>query len=1788
MGLLDKTKEELVSEIMELRLRLAQYWPQEPHGSPSRQSRPTKETTEFEISHFDRTSGQSTVNPLKQGTVTQTIDLSKLFTTDLSDTGSFDIGSGIWGTTFGKVLQALPVAAFLIDKSSRIVVLNEACHRITSDYRKLEGTPFADLFATRATMQEAQDLLNRIFVDRKPREWEAIIEADHRGIWVRLVFRPIRIVKERFLFVLIEDLTSEKEKVDRSAVRLGEMERMVRERTRELTEINERLLREVSQREETERTLRETGQKYRELAELLPQHVFEVDEKGFFTFSNHTGSQALGYAAEELEGREHMLKVLAPPDHPRAVEDFKKLRTGEKISGIEYTLARKDGSTFEVMTHITPLMSNDWFIGARGVAVDISELKRVQRQHSRLSEELEKRVQERSAELLAASEKLRDEISQKQALQDALEKEKEKLSRILEAMEDGVDMVDEDYNIQFINRALLEDLGSVEGRKCYQYFHDRSEPCPECHMPRVAGGKSTRFEWHCAKNGKTYELRDSAVHNADGSIWKVEIFRDVTMRKKTEAALKESERRYRELVENASDVVFEVDAKGSVTFVNLAAEKLTGLSRNEFVGKHYLDFVPQEFKKQVERFYGIQLVKRQPDSYYEYPMIGKDGGELWLGQRVHLVTRDEEVVGFQAICRDITERHCAEERLRESEARFRELSELLPQLVFEVDDNLKFTFINRAGIQESGYTEEDVYGGLTLVEFVIPEDRGRLSAGIMTIREGAPTIVEEYSLLRKDGSTIPAIMYASQIVRDGSARGIRGVAVDITDRKRAEAALTESEEKFRNLVERANDGIVILQAGIVKYANPAAARALGYEYLEELDQPFIKYFHPMARARMLEIYKKRMAGEEVPTFYDTSLIRKDGDEIVVEVNAGIIDFSGQPADLVIMRDVTERRRIEAQLEESELKFRSVVENAQEGITVIQGRGLKYVNQCTLRIMGYTEDEMISRPFLDFIHPDDRKAVADRYRRRLAGESFQDSFLLRIVDSQGLVKWIEADSVTMDWGGEISVLTFWRDVTERKKAEEALRQSEGRFRALFENMINGVAVYRPVNEGQDFVFIDLNKAAENIERVNRDDIIGKPVSEAFPGVNEFGLFEVFQRVWRTGQTEHYPVAQYKDERIEGWRDNVVYKLPTGDIVAVFSDETERKKAEDARRESENRYKAIVDNAPESMFLKDRNLRYTHVNPAMERLFGLPSSALVGKTDIDLFGEDAAAAIHLEDEAVLRGRTIRHESTKPVHGVSMTFDVIKVPISDSAGTVVGVCGIARDVTEKRKAEEQIRLSEEKYRTLFNNSRDGIYITTRDGQIEEANPAFGKMFGLGFGELRGLSVLGLYEDPSDRRRFQQQIEKQGSVRDFEIDLVSNDGRRINCLMTSSVRRDHDGAIVGYEGSIRDVTDRKVLEQQLFLAQKMEAIGTLAGGIAHDFNNILYVIIGFTELAQDDADQGSSIKQYLSQVLAAGERAKYLVNQILTFSRQTEQEKRPVLITPIVKEVCRFLRASLPTTIAIHQELAEDLSPILGDPTQIHQVLMNLCTNAGHAMREAGGELTVSLREADLNSDDLCGHPLLMPGRYQELTIGDNGHGIDQAVMDRIFEPYFTTKEKGEGTGLGLAVVHGIVKSHGGMVRVQSESGKGSVFRVHFPVVQTEVATLVHSREALRTGHERILVIDDEEPVARMFKLMLERLGYKVLTRTSSIEAMELFRSKCEEIDLVITDMTMPNMTGKQLAEEMIQVRRDIPIILCTGFSDLIDDQQAKAIGIKALVMKPVLRTELTKTIRGILDTV
>ncbi len=522
------------------------------------------------------------------------------------------------------------------------------------------------------------------------------------------------------------------------------------------------------------------------------------------------------------------------------------------------------------------------------------------------------------------------------------------------------------------------------------------------------------------------------------------------------------------------------------------------------------------------------------------------------------------------------------------------------------------------------------------------------------------------------------------------------------------------------------------------------------------------------------------------------------------------------------------------------------------------------------------------------------------------------------------------------------------------------------------------------------------------------------------------------------------------------------------------------------------------------------------------------------------------------------------------------------NENIGTVISL----HDVSARKEAEQKLRQSRDFLEDVFRATPDMVIVTDSRGDITAVNEAVRKVLDFSPEELVGQSTATLM--PQDDKSRQEAIGmmgeffEKGYIDNREFNLRKKDNTICTVEWHSILEKDTQGNITGSVGVLRDCTARIKMEQQLRQAQKMEAIGTLAGGIAHDFNNILTAISGFSDLSLQAA-QDATLKNYISYIIKASNRAKDLVRQILAFSRRTEHEMRPVRVAPLLEEAIKFLRASIPSSIEIKQNIACDTYVVLADPTQMHQVIMNLCTNAGHAMRERGGVLSVGLDALEIDGKTYDG---LSTGWYMRLTVSDTGHGMTSDVVEHIFEPYFTTKEKGDGTGLGLAVVHGIVKSHNGMVIVSSNPGQGSTFDVLLPLMAMEGQQPVADLPSRRGTGESILFVDDEHDITIMARTLLEGLGYRATVTTIPQEVIELIGSNSTNYDLLITDKTMPGMNGFELAETVFVLAPWLPVIMVSGLAQSEDTSKTLKTGIKEFLVKPFQLYELAAKIRSALD--
>ncbi|MGB3221383.1 MAG: cache domain-containing protein [Desulforhopalus sp.] len=625
----------------------------------------------------------------------------------------------------------------------------------------------------------------------------------------------------------------------------------------------------------------------------------------------------------------------------------------------------------------------------------------------------------------------------------------------------------------------------------------------------------------------------------------------------------------------------------------------------------------------------------------------------------------------------------------------------------------------------------------------------------------------------------------------------------------------------------------------------------------------------------------------------------------------------------------------------------------------------------------------------------------------------------------------------------------------------------------------------------------------------------------------------------------------------------------------------------------KYQSLFEASPDAIFLL-RGITLIDCNSATCSLFNCDKTTLIGLTITDL----SPPAIAQDEKSGTLAEVIAQQSEqhklqtfewvyKAADGRLFDAEVRLKFFGDDNGEPLMVAFV-RDITERKKVEESLRFTQ----FIFDKASIGIYQTDSKGRILNLNEQACKSLGYSKSELCRMSLFDI--DPSlSVERFNDLLNKRKSKSPIYFESVhrSKDGRVYPVKITSNLleyKNEH------YSISfVRDITEEKEKEKQkqrmearFYQAQRMEALGTLAGGIAHDFNNILSAIIGYTELSQRSCHDDSKIQSYLSNLHEASQRAKNLVQQILSFSRQGNSEMHPIDISRVIKEALRMIRVSVPTTIEISQNIPANPGTVFANETQVHQIVMNLCANSCHAMEETGGCLEIELIPTIISREDFSNYPDLNPGHYLKLIVSDTGHGISLDLMQRIFDPYFTTKQAGKGSGLGLSTVHGIVKDHGGMIQVYSELGKGTTFQIFLPLAEIKEQRSVKSEGDFPRGNETILYVDDEKLLIDIGKELLEGLGYTVETRASSIDAYEAFRANPGKYDLVVTDMTMPKLTGENLAIKIHELAPAVPVILCTGFSTRLNTERLKNIGIKQVLMKPVTLAELATAVRTALD--
>ncbi len=900
---------------------------------------------------------------------------------------------------------------------------------------------------------------------------------------------------------------------------------------------------------------------------------------------------------------------------------------------------------------------------------------------------------------------------------------------------------------------------------------------------------------------------------------------------------------------------------------------------------------------------------------------------------------------------------------------------------------------------------------------------------------------------------------------------------------------------------------------------------------------------------------------------------------------------------------TKRKKTKEELRESEERYRAIFESLHDVYYRTDKEGRITIISPSVRAQtGYDPEDIIGHQVTDFyLNPSDREI----FNTTLREVGIINDYEIQLKAKDGRVIEVSTSSKIIHGkdGSPVGVEGILRDVTEHKQVENRLKESEKRSQAWLENS--------PVCTK----IVDLNfnlqfMSVSGIKDLKIDDITeyyGKPYPFHFyPDSFRIPMTNNLKKVKETGKIITQEASVVDVEGNELWYHSTL--VPVNDdkgqldyIMVVSLDTTERKKAEEKIRKINEHLQIAIDNMPNAYILWDSDLLIKEWNKSAERIFGYSKEEMLGKNAVDFIVPNDFRNLVKDVLQKLKVGEVVDYSEKDNNirkdGKVISCQWFNTPLADEDGKVFAILTLAQDITERKQAAEELRESERNLSLIYDTVESVLFQIVIDShdtyRFLTVNNTFLKATGLTTDQIIGKSIDEVIPEPSltlVRNKYQEAIRTKTTVH-WEETTEYSTGKKIGIVsITPAINT--QGKCTHLIGSVYDITElrqaeeeKKKLESRLQHAQKMEAMGALAGGIAHDFNNILTPIIGYTELSLVNVEKESQLQRNLQEVYKAGIRAKDLVKQILTFSRKSEQEFQPLQLKLIVEEALNLIRASLPTTIEIHQDIQSD-SIIIGDPSQIHQVLMNLCTNAEHAMQEKGGVLEVRLEDVELDDTFTSNHPHANPGTYVRLTVHDTGFGMTPKVLKQAFDPFFTTKEKGEGTGMGLAVVHGIVQSHGGIITAYSKLGKGSTFNVFIPIPEKGKLPAAQIEKSIPKGNEHILFVDDEEMITNMGKQMLESLGYKVTIKTNSVEALEYFESNPDKFDLIITDQTMPKLTGHELARKILKIRPNIPIILCTGFSAKINEKKALANGISAFLLKPLLKHTMAEAIREVLD--
>ncbi|SMC22890.1 PAS domain S-box-containing protein [Desulfacinum hydrothermale DSM 13146] len=967
---------------------------------------------------------------------------------------------------------------------------------------------------------------------------------------------------------------------------------------------------------------------------------------------------------------------------------------------------------------------------------------------------------------------------------------------------------------------------------------------------------------------------------------------------------------------------------------------------------------------------------------------------------------------------------------------------------------------------------------------------------------------------------------------------------------------------------------------------------VGHEVLENLDESSNVDLILMDSATARRLRDKAFGLKRAAKYFLPVLVCiKAGENASPWLKAGFDDVLHLPATkdewLARMDIMLRLRRQSEELgQRSEYLHRALIESSGDHIFLLDANGTFVTSNDRVTHFGLESGAQLVGRTIEQVFP---KEVATFYReqfQRVLTEGKTVVFEHDLPSERGTHYHLDTLYPIHLPDGTVAVGGICRDITERKQAAEALRESRERLNHLF--TVSPAIVYE----------LDPENLSPTWVSSNITEITGYTPEEAFqPGwwaehvhpEDQEQTKKAEERFLLEGRDRG--AHEYRFEKKDGtyiWvRDELrLLRDEQGrpkEIVGSWMNITDRKEVEIELAKSEQRYRSVFESTGTAMLIVNEDGTIAFANSQC--------SATTGYLPEELPGTNWRGYVFAEDLPMMESyfrlrfsdpeKAPKRYETRLMHADGSIRNTLLTVGTIPATRQVVVSML--DITDLVRAEEARRLLE----TAIDNTIECIMLSDRENRLTYVNRAFEKLTGYSAAEVLG-KTLGILKSGRHDREFYQDLKStiySGRPWQGNMILKKKNGELYEVAASITPILSPSGHVDYFVSVHRDVTKEREMERRIQQNQRLEAIGTLAGGIAHDFNNILTPIVGYTEMCMYSLPRGSKIRENLEAVNRAAARASDLVQQILSFSRRSNQERKPIRIALIIKEALKLLRSTIPTSIEIRQDISATEESVIADPTEIHQVIMNLCINASHAMPD-GGLMSVGLHAVDLDREAIKMIPGCKPGRHLKLSVEDTGHGIAPEILDKIFEPYFTTKKEGLGTGLGLATTHSIVTACGGGITVYSEPGKGSRFDLYFPVARGVATQVVEKTAVIRGGHERVLIVDDDMEVLDLHRKVLENYGYSVTAETDPEKALALFEKSPADFDMVLTDMTMPRMTGDLLAAALLKIRPDLPVIVLTGFSERINKDKAQELGIRALLAKPVSVSDLLSTIRDIFN--